>query len=1055
MVEGKKTKKRGPTPSNLEEIFRERERLDQMLQQEFRKEVTILFTDICGYTEYIDRRGDISGRALLLKHNRIVLPLIEEHEGNVIEIIGDAVMASFSSPSAAVEASMAIQKSLYEHNQKTETADRIHVKMGINIGEALVDEAAVYQGFTGDVANVAARIQCEAGPDQILISKAVYEQVCGSEDFLCRFNGTIRVKGKAEPLEVYRVVWQEEDIVPDSEPMLRAHEVAAEKIGKQPLRLLELEIAREGDRLKLSAHEQIPGQESTIRHYEEIPVSMDMIQTKCREMVETLNKANRQGRVSREALVRLREIGQVLHDELFSLSVKEKLRKTKAEYLSLKIDDQLVHVPWELLNDGRQFLCQRFNMGRLVKTRQAILGVRRRVLGRPLRMLILADPEGDLKGAYAEGIQIRDYTDLNKDLINAFLRSGNITPDSIKEKIRNFDIVHFAGHADYNPRNAGDSGWRLTGGNLKAQDITKMAGTATMPALIFSNACQSARTEEWELKAYFEDGIFGLGNAFLLAGVKHYLGTFWEISDESSSRFALEFYKYLLSGATIGEAIRRSRLVLIKEYGEETIVWASYVLYGDPTSNYRDEIEATEVREEPEPARVSIPDREVRAREEVIDFAEKEVAKKNRVWWSVAAGIVLLVAVMLWGYPGFLREGTIKYERAALAYYHEGNFEEALDVCRALENKNPKVSLTYLIRGNIYLANGKLDAAEQAYQKSLQGRKGTDVQKARALIGLGRIASLRKQADVALKYYEQATEAAPGSRLGYVSQALLLEGRGDYDEALDLFGKARALAPEDQVLTAITNETRKKATLARDQEKQERIDRMVKELLESMKSPSRALPSDGWTSRPLTMWVMDFKVQGYPLQEGQERLLVSGITDQMLRHSRARLVERALLDKLVEELKLGTSKLIDRRSALSLGKVLAARLILSGQMVYSGPQVQVSMRLIETETGQIAAAVNESFGSAVPASVLAERLSKNLLEKLEQLYPLRAKVSEAKDEEIRLNIGQMVGLRTGQQFRVIDKDVTLEITSIKEDTSLAKVAKGKGPVQKNLRVEAI
>lgn len=1050
-----KTRKSGSASSNLEKIFQERERLEQVLQREFRKEVTIVFTDICGYTDYIDKRGDINGRALLLKHNRIVLPLVEKHEGKIVEIIGDAVMACFSSPSAAVETSMAIQKCLYEYNLKTEVADRIHVKIGINMGKTLVDEAAAYQGLTGDVANVAARIQSQAGPEQILISKAVYEKVCGSEDFVCRFHGTIQAKGKAQPLEVYRVVWQDETGVLDSEPKLRTHEVAAQKTGEQPLRVFELEIARDGNRLKLSAHEEIPGEESTIRHYDEIPVSMDMIQTKCHEMVETLNKANRKGRVSREVLVKLREIGQVLHDELLSLSVKEKLRKTKAEFLSLKIDDQLVHVPWELLSDGRQFLCQRFNMGRLVKTRQPIVGVRSRVLRRPLRMLILADPEGDLKGAYAEGIQIRDYVDRNKDLINAFLRSGNTTPDSIKEKIRNFDFVHFAGHADYNPQNAPESGWRLTGGNLTAQDITKMAGTATMPALIFSNACQSARTEEWTLKVHFEEGIFGLANAFLLAGVKHYLGTFWEISDEPSSRFAIEFYKNLLSGMTIGEATRRSRQALIKEYSEETIVWASYVLYGDPTSNYGDQIGATEPREESEPARISSSYGEVRTREEAIDFADMEAPRRSRTWWSVAASIVFLVAVMLWGYPGFLREGTIKYERAALAYYNDGNFKEALNVCRILEDKSPEVCLSYLIRGNIFLATGELDAAEAAYQKAIEGTKGIDVQKAHALVGLGRVASLRKQPDAALKYYQQATEIAPQSKPGYLSQALLLEERGDYDKALDLFGKAQALAPQDQTLRAITNETRKKAILAKDQKKQERIDRIVKELLESMKSPSSALPSDGWTSPPLTMWVMDLKVQGYSLQEGQERLLVSGITDQVLQHSRVRLVERALLDKVVEELKLGTSKLIDRRSALSLGKVLAARLILSGQMVYSGPQVQVSMRLIETETGQIAAAINESFGSAVPASVLAERLSKDLLEKLEQLYPLRGKVLEVEGEEIRLNIGQMAGVETGQRFRVVDGNLTLEVTSILQDTSLAKIVKGKGLLQKSLCVEGI
>jgi CHAT domain-containing protein len=331
--------------------------------------------------------------------------------------------------------------------------------------------------------------------------------------------------------------------------------------------------------------------------------------------------------MTREVLVKLREIGQTFYDELFTLAVKEKVKETKAEHLSLYLDDQLVHVPWELLNDGRQFLCQRFNMGRLVKTRQTILGSKTRLLARPLKMLILADPEGDLKGAYQEGTQIRDYMDRYKDLINVSLRSDNITPDFIREKIRYFDLIHFAGHADYNQKNPGESGWRLTGGNLKAQEITKMAGTATMPALIFSNACQSARTEEWTLNENFQDEIFGLANAFLLSGVKHYVGTFWEILDEPSSRFASEFYKQLFSGMTVGEAMRLARGSLIKEYGEETIVWASYLLYGDPTFNYMDQIRVSEVSDMPAPPAQA--EAKVRAREEVIDFAERRFQKRN------------------------------------------------------------------------------------------------------------------------------------------------------------------------------------------------------------------------------------------------------------------------------------------------------------------------------------------------------------------------------------------------------------------------------------------
>ena len=737
------------------------------------------------------------------------------------------------------------------------------------------------------------------------------------------------------------------------------------------------------------------------------------------------------------------------------MSVKEALRKSTAEYLTLRIDDQLVQVPWELLHDGQQFLCQRFNMGRLVKTRQPIPAARPRMLARPLNMLILADPEGDLKGAYAEGTQMRDYADRNKDLINAFLCSSNITLDFVKQKIRNFDFVHFAGHADYNEENAGRSGWRLTGGTLKAADIMKMAGTGAMPALIFSNACQSARTEEWKLSLSFEDEVFGLANSFLLAGVKHYVGTFWEILDEPSIHFALAFYKCLLSGMTIGEATRKSRQALIKEYGEETIVWASYVLYGDPAFNYKKQLEATKTREEPVPSHISTRHGEAKTREHVIDFAEKEPGKRNWAWWSIAACLVLFVTMMLWGYPGLMRKGTIDYEKTALVNYNQGNFQEALDVCKILEDKSPDVSLTYLVRGNIYLANGKLDTAKAAYHKALQAQRQTDVQKAQVLVGLGRIASLRKHPDIALRYYQQATDAAPQNSLGYISQALLLESRSDYDDALDLLEKARTLEPQNQVLAAITKETREKVSFDKDQKKQERLDRLVKELLESIEARPSAPPIDDWTTLPLTMWILDFEVQGYSVQEGQERLLVSGITAQALQHSRARLVERTLLDKLVEELKLGTSKLIDRSTALSLGKILAARLIISGHIVYAGPLVQISVRLIETETGRIVGAINESFGSAEPASVLVDRLSKQLLKQLKELYPLRGRISEVRDGELKLNIGEMVGTKIGQRFRVMDEDEILEVTSTQRNSSLVKVVKGKAPLQEESRVEVL
>jgi len=1046
-----KTNGNGPRPENIEQVLRERERLDQILQTQFRRKMAILFSDVCGYTQYMDRRGDISGRAWIQKHHNIVLPLIQEHEGKVLDIMGDGVMASFVSTLSAVKASVAIQKSLQEYNAKIDPSEEIHVSMGINAGDILVDN----EDIAGDVVNVASRIESKADRDQILISKSAYEEVRGSEDILCRAHGTVSVKGKSAPLELYRVVWQDTEVVLSEEPRLRTDEEVIEKRVRPRLDVLQLELNREKNRLKISAFEQHTGELSTVRHYEEIPFSNEKVGTRCREIVETLNNANRKGRLTREILIKLREIGQVFRDELFTAGVKEKVRETGADHLILNLDEKLVHIPWELLHDGQQFLSERFNMGRLVKTRQAFLAGRSRLLGRPLKMLVLADPKGNLKGAYEEGVQIRDFMDKDMDFVNVSLRSDNVAPDFVREKLRNFDLVHFAGHADYDPENPGQSSWQLSNGDIKAEELIKMAGTATMPALIFSNACQSARTEAWSISENFQDEIFGLANAFILAGVKHYVGTFWEILDEPSSAFALEFYRHLLSDKTIGQAIRKARQALINEYGEETIVWASYLLYGDPTFNYMDQIREAE----PEKEKAKAPEREtateIRAREEPVVFGEKEV-KKTPTWWWGAAAAAILVAFILWGYPGFLRTGTGEYENTALASYRSGDYAQAVATCETLVQKNPELRLSYLLLGNMSFMQGDISKAQTHFKRALEAGKGTDGQKAEALMGLGRIASLNKNTDEALTYYREAAQLDPESGRAYASQAVLLDAQGQYDKALTLFDRARELSPDDRSLQAAAAQTREKAGYTKDREKRERIDRLVQDLLKDFDKAPQPLPSDGWTSLPLTLWLMDFETRGHSLMEGKEHLLASGIMDQLIEKSRARVVERALLDKLLEELKLSTTKLADRSSALSLGRILAARLILSGRVIHSGAETQISIRAIETETGQIKAAVNESFGSAVPASTMATKITEVLTQKLKKLYPLRGRVSEVEGEEITLNIGEKQGAEIGQQFRIVRTDLFLEVIGVLPESSKAKLLKGeREAIQEGLQVEVL
>jgi class 3 adenylate cyclase/tetratricopeptide (TPR) repeat protein len=1027
----------GENKTDIEEILLERQRLEQVLKDKYSQEVTILFSDICGYTRFVDERGDISGRTMLIKHNQIVLPIVEAHNGKVVEIIGDAVMSCFDDPLDAVLAAASIQQKLAEHNLNAVDANRIHVRIGINIGDALIDEKAEFQSITGDVAIVASRIQREADKDQVMISKAVYKRVCGSEDILCRYHGTVPLKGKAEPQAIYRLLWRDEEIILEEAPKVRVYHAPERGADKKIPRVLHLEVNREGDALRISAHEGARGEAITIRNYEDINISMDLIDGRCQELVDTLNKFNQRGRITRDAVLKLREIGQVLYDELFSPTIKEKLESTEAEFLCLNLDETLVHIPWELLNDGRSFLCRRFAMGRIVKTRQSLLGNRTRDLARPLKMLVMADPTGDLKGAYTEGTQIRDFLDHYIDEFNVALRSDNIYADSIREKMRNFDIVHFAGHADYKPENSEEGGWRLSDGILKTKDIIKMAGTSAMPALIFSNSCQSAREEEWALAKHFEDEIFGMANAFLLAGVKHYVGTFWEIMDEPGSQFALEFYRHLVAGNTVGEAVCQARKALIRQYAEETIVWASYVLYGDPTYDYMDQIRLKESAAESGAAEMTASAEPVRTREEVIDFSEKEIKKPVRARWTVAAVLAVIIAVLLWGYPGFLRTSPVEKEREALAYFNDGNYAEALKIGQKLVKEYPDRVLSHVILGNIFLTEGNKEKAHQHYQNALAAETGSGSQKAKAMIGLGRIASAGNNPNEAVNKYRQAAALDPENAQAYVSQAVILAGGDNYDDALKLLIRAKTLAPNDPSIDAVIADTRRNTELLANREKQARIDRLVAELLNNLEKSNEPELSDGWTSVPLTVWLMELNTTGYSLYEGENRIVHSGISDALIERSRAQVVERALLDKLMQELKLGTSKLADPQTALSLGKILAAKAIVSGRIIHQGPQTQASLRVIETETGEVRAALNKSFPRPVSSSRLAEDLSDVLIIKFNDLYPLRGKVSQIKGKEVIINIGQRQGVKAAQRFKVVGTDVILEVSSVQANRSIA------------------
>jgi CHAT domain-containing protein/tetratricopeptide (TPR) repeat protein len=759
-------------------------------------------------------------------------------------------------------------------------------------------------------------------------------------------------------------------------------------------KVLHLEAGLEGERVRISLAVQCAGEMQTVRQVEELGVAMARIERRCQAMVQFLNQVNRQGRLTPDVLSRVQETGQLLRDELFSADLKERLNSDDGDILVLTLDDTLVHLPWELLHDGSEFLGQRFAMGRVVRTRRPVVGACPRELAPPLRILVLADPCGDLNAAYEEGLQIRGLAECRPDLLEVTFRSTGVQSDFLRAKLRSYDWVHFAGHADFYDADSGQNGWRLGNDRLTAEDVQRMAGTGCMPALVFANACQSARCGP---RPDTQARMFTMANAFLLSGVKHYLGTFWEIPDAQSRHFALAFYNHLLNGGSMGAAVLAARRDIMARYGREDIVWASYLLYGDPTTTYFRSLSGQPV---PQATAQDIPVHVsaelaagVRAPEDSFHLgkAARHPATARR-WWGVAAMLVAIAIAWLW-WSGRKDPGFHAYEQQAIAAFQAGRYEQVFQVCDDLQRKQPQRSLGFLLMGNVHFYNGELERAHNLYQRAIQAEDGPDMEKAEAFLGLGRIASERGSTDQALDYYWQAAQLAPDSEQPLVAQALLQDRAGNADTAMALLEQAKPVATDTRSIEALALQIQANAALKADAQRRARIDRLIDELVQQMETtegptaPSAVKPQTG---NVLSIWFDDLESVGYTLREGTATLIASGLMERLLATKQIQLVERDLLDGLMNEIKLGASPLTDAGARLQLGRLTAARIIVTGRVVHSPPDTQVSLRCIETDTGEVFAVVNANFEGKTTVAAMVDRLSDKLLANIKAKYPLQA-----------------------------------------------------------------
>ena len=166
-----------------------------------RKLAAIFYADVVGYSRLTGTDEEGTHRAVA-EYLDVLADAVSDHGGRVVHYAGDAVLADFASVVAAVRCAVYVQKGLAESNSEISDDRKVQFRIGINVGDVIVDRDDIY----GNGVNVAARLEGLADPGGICVSGSVFEQVRGNLDVSFENMGSKKVKNIANPIHVFRVI---------------------------------------------------------------------------------------------------------------------------------------------------------------------------------------------------------------------------------------------------------------------------------------------------------------------------------------------------------------------------------------------------------------------------------------------------------------------------------------------------------------------------------------------------------------------------------------------------------------------------------------------------------------------------------------------------------------------------------------------------------------------------------------------------------------------------------------------------------------------------------
>jgi hypothetical protein len=310
--------------------------------------------------------------------------------------------------------------------------------------------------------------------------------------------------------------------------------------------------------------------------------------------------------------------------KLAELVLPQDIRQVLAEERLLQTPLTVIHdtlasrIPWETLRIAGTAPAVKGGLSRRYMAENLSIAkwLEQRMTGPSLDILLIINPTEDLSGTEYESKLVSGALQSIPSVKTTIWRREQATKHAILDAFASgeFDVVHYAGHAFFDPDNRGGSGIICHNDEVIGGD--DLLSIDRLPALVFFNACESARVRGRRGAALREtlnavarqDGDdkkkpeashiqhgASLAESFLRSGVTQFVGTWWPVGDATAAAFAAAFYRDLTElkcrsedsendeprYATVGEAILTGRAAIQTEHSDSPD-WADYIHYGDP-----------------------------------------------------------------------------------------------------------------------------------------------------------------------------------------------------------------------------------------------------------------------------------------------------------------------------------------------------------------------------------------------------------------------------------------------------------------------------------------